>query len=151
MFTLLWRILPISLKISCYYWIFFQTKYKNLSIFSSGGYFFGKISIKKKKNAENWNFEIYIVFRSSSGAGGKFDLIGTHMLCSIDYPQSFASILSASPIHCFTWWNTRKIWKCAAFDVGSKVKFPVFSAFSSKSLVFTPEIARRQLGIFGDF
>jgi hypothetical protein len=24
------------------------------------------------------------------------------MLCSIDHPQSFASILSASPIHCFT-------------------------------------------------
>jgi hypothetical protein len=42
------------------------------------------------------------------------------MLCSIDHPQSFDSILSASPIHCFTWWNTRKIWKCAAFDVGSK-------------------------------
>jgi hypothetical protein len=34
----------------------------------------------------------YIVFRSSSGAGGKLDLIGTHMLCSIDHPQSFASI-----------------------------------------------------------
>ena len=62
----------------------------------------------------------YIVFRSSFGAGGKLDLIGTHMLCSIDHPQSFASILSTSPIHCFTWWNTRKIWKCAAFDVGSK-------------------------------
>jgi hypothetical protein len=31
------------------------------------------------------------------------------------------------------------------------VKFPVFSDFSSKSLVFTPKIARRQLGIFGDF
>ena len=62
----------------------------------------------------------YIVFRSSSGAGGKLDLIGTHMLCSIDHPQSFASILSASPIHFFTWWNTRKIWKFAAFDVGSK-------------------------------
>jgi hypothetical protein len=44
----------------------------------------------------------YIVFRSSSGAGGKLDLIGTHMLCSIDHPQFFASILSASPIHCFT-------------------------------------------------
>jgi hypothetical protein len=29
--------------------------------------------------------------------------------------------LSASPIHCFTWWNTRKIWKCAAFDVESMV------------------------------
>ena len=28
--------------------------------------------------------------------------------------------MSTSPIHCFTWWNTRKIWKCAAFDVGSK-------------------------------
>jgi hypothetical protein len=27
------------------------------------------------------------------------------------------------------------------------VKFPVFSDFSSKSLVFTPKIARRQLGI----
>jgi hypothetical protein len=50
----------------------------------------------------------------------QLDLIGTRMLCSIDHPQSFASILSASPIHCFTWWNTRKIWKCAAFDVGSK-------------------------------
>ena len=62
----------------------------------------------------------YIVFRSSSGAGGKLDLIDTHMLCPIDHPQSFASILSASPIHCFTWWNTRKIWECAAFDVGSK-------------------------------
>ena len=62
----------------------------------------------------------YIVFRSSSGAGGKLDLIGSHMLCSIDHPQSFASILSVSPIHCFTWWNTRKIWKCAALDVGSK-------------------------------
>jgi hypothetical protein len=36
----------------------------------------------------------YIVFRSSSGASGKLDLIGTHMLCSIDHPQSFASILS---------------------------------------------------------
>ena len=62
----------------------------------------------------------YIVFKSSSGACGKLDLIGLHMLCLIDHPQSFASILSASPIHCFTWWNTRKIWKCAAFDVGSK-------------------------------
>jgi hypothetical protein len=45
----------------------------------------------------------YIVFRSSSGAGGKLDLIGTHMLCSIDHLQSFASILSASPIHCILW------------------------------------------------
>ena len=63
----------------------------------------------------------YIVFRSSSGAGGKLDLIGTHMLSSIDHPQSFASMFSASPIHCFTWWNTCKIWKCAAFDVGGNV------------------------------
>ena len=61
-----------------------------------------------------------IVFRSSSGASGKLDLISTHMLCSIDHPQSFASILSALLVHCFTWWNTRKIWKCAAFDVWSK-------------------------------
>jgi hypothetical protein len=34
----------------------------------------------------------YIVFRSLTGAGGKLDLIGTHMLCSIDHPQSFVSI-----------------------------------------------------------
>jgi hypothetical protein len=36
MFTLLCRILPISLKI------------KNISVLSPGGYFFGKISLKKK-------------------------------------------------------------------------------------------------------
>jgi hypothetical protein len=62
----------------------------------------------------------YIVFRSSSGAGGKLDLIGTHMLCSIDHPQSFASILSASSIHlmkhsqnmkvCSVWRRKQKRW-----------------------------------------
>ena len=31
------------------------------------------------------------------------------------------------------------------------MKFPIFSDFSSKSLVLTPNIARRQLGIFDDF
>jgi hypothetical protein len=37
----------------------------------------------------------YIVLRSSSGAGGKLDLIGTHMLCSIDHPQSFPFCFSS--------------------------------------------------------
>jgi hypothetical protein len=35
----------------------------------------------------------YIVFSSSSGAGGKLDLIGTHMLCSTDHPQSILHIM----------------------------------------------------------
>jgi hypothetical protein len=52
----------------------------------------------------------YIVFRSSSRAGGKLDLIGTRMLCSIDHSQSFASILSASPINPFV--NPLCVWFC---------------------------------------
>jgi hypothetical protein len=40
------------------------------------------LSEKKILNeTKNYNHLQYIVFRSSSGAGGKLDLIGSHMLC----------------------------------------------------------------------
>ena len=43
--------------------------------------------LTKHFRSELFDDSEYIVFRSSSGAGGKLDLIGTHMLCSIDHPN----------------------------------------------------------------
>ena len=58
--------------------------------------------------------------RRYRGAGGRFVVKAQSLLSLTIHPQSSAS--RSTPCHCCTWWKTRRLWYCAAADVGGSVR-----------------------------
>lgn len=61
--------------------------------------------------------EHLIIFKRGCGAGLRSDMTGDSFPSVTCQPRSHGSI-SCLPIHCWTWWYTRKQWYLAALDVG---------------------------------